>query len=390
MKILMISPQPFFESRGTPISVYQRLEALSQLGYEVDLLTYHLGEDINIPNVQIFRIPNLSFIKEVKIGPSWVKLLLDILLFFKSIWILSFKRYDVIHSHEEAAFFSNFLADIFQTRHVYDMHSVLSKQLTVYKFGDWWLPIGIFQLLERYVISSCSAIIAVGNDLEIYINTINQATAQVRIENLPYQYFFNGANHHSLNRPQKYMGNGRKVRIVYTGSFEPYQGLNLLLESAVIVHNHFPNSEFILVGATRSQLPIWRDKIKSLQMTSYTTIIKNVHPNEAVQYISSADILVSPRKNLSTVPSKIYSYLYSGKPIVATDVEAHSQFRDKDLAILVKPEKNDLARGIMELLNNPEMARQMGQRGLKFVLEKYNYNNYIEKVERIYCSLSLK
>ena len=30
MKILMISPQPFFEPRGTPISVYQRLEALSR------------------------------------------------------------------------------------------------------------------------------------------------------------------------------------------------------------------------------------------------------------------------------------------------------------------------------------------------------------------------
>ena len=39
MKILMISPQPFFEPRGTPISVYQRLEALSALGHEIDLVT---------------------------------------------------------------------------------------------------------------------------------------------------------------------------------------------------------------------------------------------------------------------------------------------------------------------------------------------------------------
>ena len=39
MKILMVAPQPFFEPRGTPISVYQRLEALSALGHHIDLLT---------------------------------------------------------------------------------------------------------------------------------------------------------------------------------------------------------------------------------------------------------------------------------------------------------------------------------------------------------------
>lgn len=53
MKILMISPEPFFEPRGTPISVYQRLQALSALGYQVDLLTYHVGQDVDIPGLTI-------------------------------------------------------------------------------------------------------------------------------------------------------------------------------------------------------------------------------------------------------------------------------------------------------------------------------------------------
>ena len=87
------------------------------------------------------------------------------------------------------------------------------------------------------------------------------------------------------------------------------------------------------------------------------------------------------------MPSKIYSYLYAGKPIVATDIPAHNQVLNNDLAILVKPEKNDLARGIIELLKNPEKAQRMGQRGRKFVLEKYNYSTYVEKVERIYDSI---
>jgi hypothetical protein len=50
----MIAPEPFLETRGTPISVYQRLCALFSLGHEVDLLTYHVGQDTNIPGTTIY------------------------------------------------------------------------------------------------------------------------------------------------------------------------------------------------------------------------------------------------------------------------------------------------------------------------------------------------
>src|SRR5688572_7285030 len=118
MKVLMIAPEPFLETRGTPISVYQRLCALSSLGHNVDLLTYHVGQEANIPGVTIYRISNIPFIKEVKIGPSWSKLILDVLLFFRAISMLVAKRYDVIHTHEEAVFFSIILAAVFHTRHL--------------------------------------------------------------------------------------------------------------------------------------------------------------------------------------------------------------------------------------------------------------------------------
>ena len=79
MKILMIAPQPFFEPRGTPFSVFGRLRALSQLGHDVDLVTYHVGASPAIPGVTIFRTTALRFIREIPIGPSRVKLFLDVL-----------------------------------------------------------------------------------------------------------------------------------------------------------------------------------------------------------------------------------------------------------------------------------------------------------------------
>jgi hypothetical protein len=84
----MISPQPFFEPRGTPISVYQRIEALSALGHEIDLITYHVGKDVELPNVNIHRVRGVKVIQHVRIGPSRAKILLDVQIFFKAIRML--------------------------------------------------------------------------------------------------------------------------------------------------------------------------------------------------------------------------------------------------------------------------------------------------------------
>jgi len=74
---LMIAPQPVFSPRGTPISVVNRCRALSALGHTVDLVTYPLGENVEIDGVRWLRAPRIPGIRSVKIGPSAAKLPLD-------------------------------------------------------------------------------------------------------------------------------------------------------------------------------------------------------------------------------------------------------------------------------------------------------------------------
>ena len=90
--ILMIAPEPYFEPRGTPISIYFRCLALTKIGYQVDLLTYSIGEDKSMPGLNIYRIPRIPFINKIKIGPSFVKLFLDcFLMFYGLIRLFKFK-----------------------------------------------------------------------------------------------------------------------------------------------------------------------------------------------------------------------------------------------------------------------------------------------------------
>src|SRR5690349_9299956 len=54
-RILVVAPQPFYQDRGTPIALRQVLQALSESGRGVDLVTYPVGEDVAMRGLRIIR-----------------------------------------------------------------------------------------------------------------------------------------------------------------------------------------------------------------------------------------------------------------------------------------------------------------------------------------------
>ena len=95
-RILTVAPEPFFSPRGTPLSVYYRTLALSELGARVDLLTYGEGEEIDLPGVRTYRIPRFRWLGSAKVGPSVLKAFLDLFLVAWTIGLLLRNRYDAV------------------------------------------------------------------------------------------------------------------------------------------------------------------------------------------------------------------------------------------------------------------------------------------------------
>src|ERR1700688_1257520 len=77
IRILMIAPEPFFEPRGTPFSEFHRIRALTDLGHQVDLVTYPFGNDVTMAGLRVYRCWRPPFVHGVKIGPSAAKVVLD-------------------------------------------------------------------------------------------------------------------------------------------------------------------------------------------------------------------------------------------------------------------------------------------------------------------------
>ena len=275
----MIAPQPFFEPRGTPISVYQRVAGLSKLGHQIDLATYHLGEDVSINDMTIHRIRGVHQITSIKVGPSWEKIPLDILLFMKCVHLLIKNKYDVIHSHEEAGFFSILLALLFRKKHIYDMHSSLPKQLMNFKFGDNRLIVSTFDYLEKLVINTCDAMITIGPDLEKHVRGINPDVPHQMIENLPLE--INEPDGESPQENRNRLGLGDNIVIVYTGTFERYQGVDVLIESIGSVVREYPEAILILVGGKPDQIEAHRKMVEQHQLANSVRFIGTVSIEEA-------------------------------------------------------------------------------------------------------------
>ena len=112
-RILFLTPQPFFQWRGSPIRVGFNVQALAELGYEVDLLAMPVGEDRETPGVRLLRVPNVLRVKELSIGPSLPKAILDFFLYVKASRLAKKNRYAYIHGVEDAGILAILVAKRF-------------------------------------------------------------------------------------------------------------------------------------------------------------------------------------------------------------------------------------------------------------------------------------
>jgi hypothetical protein len=130
MRVLLLAPQPFYEDRGTPIAVGLVLKVLSERGARVDVVAYHEGRDVGLPHVTLHRIPRLPFVRGIRPGFSWKKLVCDAFVLLLAVRLAARRRYDVVHAVEEAVFIALLLKWTFRIPYVYDMDSSLAQQLT--------------------------------------------------------------------------------------------------------------------------------------------------------------------------------------------------------------------------------------------------------------------
>jgi glycosyltransferase involved in cell wall biosynthesis len=384
----MIAPEPFFEPRGTPFSEFHRIRALTDLGHTVDLVTYPFGEDVSMPGLRVFRCLRPPFIRRIGIGPSFAKVPLDLALALTAIRRALSMRYDVVHSHEEGAAIGVVLAALLGVPHLYDMHSSLPQQLTNFKFSRSRILRWCFERFERMAVGRSRVVIVICPELERLVKELQPALDPVLIENAPGAGDVVPGGDRAAIRA-RYGLAGRTPVILYTGTFEAYQGLDLLFASMKDVLRSRPDARLLLAGGRHDQVGQARRETDALGLGQAVIFAGERPAGEIPALLEAADVLVSPRSRGTNTPLKIYQYLRSGRAIVATRLLTHTQVLDDSVSILTAATSDGFAAGILQALDHPDEAARLGAAAASLAATKYSYEAYLARTREAVGRLGL-
>lgn len=393
MKALVIAPQPFFSPRGTPFSVYYRTMVTAEKGVQVDLLTYGQGADVDLSNVRIFRIPDFRILGKVKVGPSHLKLFLDIFMILWAIGLLIKNRYTFVHAHEEAVFFCRFLKPLFGFKLVYDMHSSLPQQLSNFKFTKSKLLINLFELLENDCLSASDAIITICPDLAKYVRKLRISEHKhFLIENSIFEPVqlkkSNGDGEENINKnsgqPKVSFDDHQITQyIVYAGTLEPYQGIDILLAAFARLRPQCHNAGLVVVGGRADQVRLYQQQAKELGIEAVVCFTGQVPQTIAKEIVSKSHVQVSPRTSGTNTPLKVYEQLANGIPLVATNIYSHTQVLDRSVAVMVAPNPKDMAKGLLTALQSETVRHTVTKQARALYDEKYARPVYEKKINNL-------
>jgi glycosyltransferase involved in cell wall biosynthesis len=387
VRILMIAPEPFFEPRGTPFSEFHRIRALTTLGHQVDLVTYPFGHDVSVPGLRVFRCLRPPFLRGVKIGPSLAKIPLDAALMLAAIRRALSGRYDAVHSHEEGGLIGVILASCLRVPHLYDMHSSLPQQLSNFAFSGSTMLRRVFLAIERVMIRRSRVVIVICPSLEETVRAIEPAAPTVLIENAPGSAE-DDASPEQAAAVRETLGLDASTPIVlYTGTFEAYQGLDLLYAAMARIRNVRPDARLVLAGGRPEQVARARSQAKAAGIADVTIFTGERPAAEIPAYLLASDVLVSPRSRGTNTPLKIYQYLRSGKPIVATRLLTHTQVLSDRTAIPTDVTPEAFAAGVLRGLDDRAESDAIGRRARELADTKYSYAAYLEKTRQACAAL---
>jgi glycosyltransferase involved in cell wall biosynthesis len=386
-RILMIAPQPFFRATGTPMNVLAMCRALTASGFAIHLLTVPDGEDVDLPGLTVHRVARLPGSGPLPVGFSPAKMAYNALLTLAFLRVLRRRRFAAVHAIEEAAFWAVPLARLHGVPAIIDLDSDLCRQLRDQDSGLSRVLAGPAGLLRRFALRRAAGAITVSRALSEIARTENPAIPVFEINDIPIESANRQPNAERMAVLRARFGLAGRRLVVYTGNYDRQQGLPDLIRAMAVVRARNPQCLLLVVGGQPDQVAALQARIEADGLADAVRPIGARPPETMPEYMGLAEVLVSPRLEPYTTPLKIFSYMASGRPIVATDLPTHTQVLDSEAAILVPPTSAGLAGGILRALEDPAGAAALGRRARHLVETRHTFAGFKRQLTDCYAAV---
>ncbi len=397
MKILYITLENMSLHKGSVVHVKEVIMGLRKLGHHVTLIAPALGkvEDADcFYNIFPDAINLVKFLR-LKKKSYFISLAALFLYLFKVI-----PRSEVIYAREFYAILVALLPHLlFRKKLVFEMNGLAGEEQKLR--GDSLMN-RIFSLFIKegeMLAAKCSnLVVSVTPQISTYlINHFHGKSNRIKVvqNGVNTNRFFPIDDRALLREWRKKVGiEEDEVVVVFVGNIAPWQGVNILLESAFRLFPENERLKFLIVGdgllkktlMKKAKRSNWGEKIIFLGMRPY---------EEIPFLINIADICVAPfiherNRKTGVSPLKIFEYMACGKPVVSSRIEG-LEFIEKEYAgqVAEADDAVSLAKTLQDLLTNTQMRIDMGRRSLEIAREKFSWDSRVVEIDKILSAISM-
>ena len=295
-----------------------------------------------------------------------------------TIWA-SFGNYDVIHFHGIAAAWFAWFAQLFSCSSIIvTCHQLESPEILSNPVCRWLLP-----WLEKMAISCVDETIVTSQELADYFWRKYRVCPQY-IANAP---TIDRVDSDRFNYRQAF-GLERNRYVLYLGTFEPNQRLDLLIK--VFQKLQPPNWKLVLAGDISHCFQYTMELLQLVQQQENIIFTGEISDNFIAELVGGADVFVDPStgNNLNSSIA-ILEAMRSGITIVASDTATHRQLIGRDRGLLFRSGQFDsLLMQLEYAMSRPNLLLAMAKKAQTYIAVNHNWDKVVYKNLFIYLQLT--
>lgn len=370
MRLIYLANVRLPTEKAHGLQIMEMCRAFSRSGLEVELLAPRRLNHIKnkpfdyygiAPMFKIKKLPclDLVFLKFGVLG-FWVE---SVTFLLATRIYLCFRQYDILYTRE-------IVASLFFSKAVVEVHSLPERLVGfIYRRARKIIVLTSFlkdRLVKEAGLSEDRVLVAAdGVDLDAF--SIKETKDECREKfGLPLD----------------------KNIVLYTGHLYKWKGARVLLETAT----RFSDYLFVFVGGTEKDIKVFKSEIRNLPAgeadpKSEIRVVGHRPHVEIPYWLKAADVLVLPNSATEkisshyTSPMKLFEYMASGVPIVASDLPSIREVLNEQNSVLVKPDNPEaLAQGIETVLKNKGQTDKIAEKA-KLDSTGYDWNERVKHIK---------